>query len=112
MTETYSVFYLVTIKVLYPGLGVICPCPWAIYMYEIVYFLNVFFSENQESFETESWYITLGTPGISSLFSDRGHPRGWFGRKSLPKLADFSLSWAEGEVKMYRMYREIQNLDQ
>ena len=23
-----------------------------------------------------------------------------------------SLSWAEGEVKMYRMYREIQNLDQ
>ena len=42
----------------------------------------------------------------------RGHPRGRFGRKSLPKLADFSLSWAEGEVKMYRMYREIQNLDQ
>ena len=42
----------------------------------------------------------------------RGHPRGWFGRKSLPKLADFSLSWAEGEKKMYRMYREIQNLDQ
>ena len=42
----------------------------------------------------------------------RGHPRGQFGRKSLPKLADFSLSWAEGEVKMYRMYREIQNLDQ
>ena len=29
----------------------------------------------------------------------RGHPRGQFGRKSLPKLADFSLSWAEGEVK-------------
>ena len=23
-----------------------------------------------------------------------------------------SISWAEGEVKMYRMYREIQNLDQ
>ena len=42
----------------------------------------------------------------------RGHPRGRFGRKSLPNLADFSLSWAGGEVKMYRMYREIQNLDQ
>ena len=42
----------------------------------------------------------------------RGHPRGWFGRKSLPMLADFSLSWAEGEVKMYRMYSEVQNLDQ
>ena len=42
----------------------------------------------------------------------RGHSRGRFGRKCLPKLADFSLSWAEGEVKMYRMYREIQNLDQ
>ena len=44
--------------------------------------------------------------------NNRGHPRGRFGRKSLPKLADFSLSWVEGEVKMYRMYREIQNLDQ
>ena len=33
-------------------------------------------------------------------------------KKSLPKLADFSLSSAEGEVKMYSMYREIQNLDQ
>ena len=42
----------------------------------------------------------------------RGHPRGRFRRKSLPKLADFSQSWAEGEVKMYRMYREIQNFDQ
>ena len=42
----------------------------------------------------------------------RVHPWGRFGRKSLPKLADFSLSWAEGEVKMYRMYRKIQNLDQ
>ena len=47
---------------------------------------------------------------ISQL--ERGHPRLWFGRKSLPKLADFSLSWAEGEVKMFRLYREIQNLDQ
>ena len=42
----------------------------------------------------------------------RGHPRGRFGRKSLPKLTDFSLSRAEGEVKMYRIYRDIQNLDQ
>ena len=44
----------------------------------------------------------------------RGHPRGRLGRISLPKLklADISLSWAEGEVKMYRMYREIQTLDQ
>ena len=40
------------------------------------------------------------------------HPRRWFGRNSLPKLADFSLFWAEGEVKMYRTYRKIQNLDQ
>ena len=31
--------------------------------------------------------------------------------EKVPKLADFSLSWAEGEVKMYRMDREIQNLD-
>ena len=44
------------------------------------------------------------------LLKARGHPRGRFGRKSLPKLADFSLAWAEGEVKMYIMYREIQNL--
>ena len=42
----------------------------------------------------------------------RGHPRGQFGRKSLPKLADFSLSWAEREVKMYRMYWKTKNLDQ
>ena len=42
----------------------------------------------------------------------RGHPGGRFGRKSLPKLADFSLSWAKEEVNIYRMYREIQNLDQ
>ena len=42
----------------------------------------------------------------------RAQPRGRFGRNSLPKLADFSLFWAEGEVKMYRTYREIQNLDQ
>ena len=47
----------------------------------------------------------------SWIDSVRGHPRGRLGRKSLPKLDDFSLSWAEGEVKMYRMYREIQNLD-
>ena len=26
-----------------------------------------------------------------------------------PKLADCSLFWAEGEVKMYRTYREIEN---
>ena len=45
------------------------------------------------------------TNGILCIL--RGHPRGQFGRKSLPKLADFSLSSAEGEVKMYRMYREI-----
>ena len=45
-------------------------------------------------------------------FGSRGHPRGRFERKSLLRLADFSLSWAEGKVKMYRMYREIQNLDQ
>ena len=37
--------------------------------------------------------------------TSRGHPRGRFGRKSLPELADFFLFWAEGEVKMYRMYR-------
>ena len=37
---------------------------------------------------------------------------GDLGEKGLSKLADFSLSWAEGEVKMYRMYREMQNLDQ
>ena len=37
---------------------------------------------------------------------------GDLGEKSLPKLADFSLSWAVREVKMYRMFREIQNLDQ
>ena len=42
----------------------------------------------------------------------KAQPRGQFGRNSLPKLADFSLCWAEGEVKMYRTYREIQNLDQ
>ena len=42
----------------------------------------------------------------------RDHPRGRFGRKSLPKLADLSLSWTEGEMEMYRYYREIQNLDQ
>ena len=38
---------------------------------------------------------------------DMGHPRGRFGRKSLRKLADFSLSSAEGEVKMYRMYSVV-----
>ena len=48
----------------------------------------------------------------NAFYRARGHPRGRFGRKSLPKLADFSLSWAEGEVKMYRIYREILNLDQ
>ena len=42
----------------------------------------------------------------------RAQPRGRFGRKSLPKLVHFSLLWAEGEVSMYRTYREIQNLDQ
>ena len=42
----------------------------------------------------------------------RAQPSRRFGRNSLPKLADFSLFWAEGEVKMYRTYREIQNLDQ
>ena len=48
-------------------------------------------------------------------YFNRGHPRGWFGNKSFPKLADFSLSWAEGEEKMYRIYRvcrEVQSLDQ
>ena len=44
--------------------------------------------------------------------SFRGHPRGQFGGRSLPMLADFLLSWAEREVKMYRMYRVVQNLDQ
>ena len=42
----------------------------------------------------------------------KAQPRGQFGRNSLPKLGDFSLFWAEGEVKMYRTYWEIQNLDQ
>ena len=36
---------------------------------------------------------------------------GWFGRKSLPKLTDVSLFWAEGEVKMHKTYWEIHNLD-
>ena len=42
----------------------------------------------------------------------RAQPRERFGRNSLPKLADFSLFWAEGEVKRYRTDREIQNLHQ
>ena len=36
---------------------------------------------------------------------------GDLGEKSLPKLADFFLFKAQGEVKMYRIYREIQKLD-
>ena len=51
-------------------------------------------------------------PKYWNTLTPKGHPRGRFGRKSLPKLADFFLSWAEGEVKMYRMNREIQNSDQ
>ena len=42
----------------------------------------------------------------------RAQPRVRFGRNSLPKLADFSLFCTEREVKMFRTYREIQNLDQ
>ena len=34
----------------------------------------------------------------SNFFMHRAQPRGRFGRKSLPKLPDFSLDWAEGEV--------------
>ena len=37
-----------TVKIL----GVICPCPWAIYMYKFVKFLNVFYSET-------SWTICI-----------------------------------------------------
>ena len=33
----------------------------------------------------------------------RSPPRGQFGRKILPKLAYFSLFWAEGEAEMYRI---------
>ena len=53
-------------------------------------------------------------PTKTQISQCRGNPRGQLGRKSLLKLADFSLSWAEGEVKMYRIYtcRKIQDLDQ
>ena len=37
---------------------------------------------------------------------------GDLGEKSLCNLAHFSLFCTEGEVKMYRTYREIQNLEQ
>ena len=56
----------------------------------------------------ETFFFLLPKAPLFQNFN-RGHPRWRFGRKSLPKLADFSLSWAEGEVKIYRMYREIQN---
>ena len=58
--------------------------------------------------------LQSGSSWLSTLMIDipRGHPTGRFGRKSLPKLTDFSLNWPEGEVKMNRMYREIQNLNQ
>ena len=47
-----------------------------------------------------------------SDFNSDSQPRGRFGRKSLPELVHFSLLWVEGEVSMYRTYREIQNLYQ
>ena len=43
----------------------------------------------------------------SSVHSNRAQPREQFGRKSLLKLANFSLIWSEGEVEMYRIYKEI-----
>ena len=53
--------------------------------------------------------------GIFRVFRNlrpKAQPRGRFGRKSLPNLAHFSLFWADGEVKVYRTYRETNNLDQ
>ena len=56
------------------------------------------------------WWMNIMLWNYESVC--KAQPRGRFGRNILPKLADFSLCWAEGEVKMYRTYREIQNLDQ
>ena len=67
---------------------------------------------NMLSWRNKKNLLVTSIASDKTLFSTRGHPRGRFGRKSLPKLADISLSWAEGEVKMYRKYREIQNLGQ
>ena len=55
-------------------------------------------------------YEELRSQGTHCLY--RAQPRGQSGINSPHKLADFSLFWAEGEVKMYRTYREIQILDQ
>ena len=49
---------------------------------------------------------------LKETSANRAQPRGWFARKSLPKLVSFCLFWAEGEVKMYSTYRETENLDQ
>ena len=58
-------------------------------------------------------WVTVNTKKVVfRKASNRAQPRGRFGRNSLPKLADFSLFSAEGEVKMYRTCRQIQNLDQ
>ena len=67
----------------------------------------------QQSFSTLNVNI-LVLHLISPFFGFTGfhQPTGWFRRKSLPKLADFSLSGAKGEILMYRTYRKIQNLDQ
>ena len=67
----------------------------------------------QQSFSTLNVNI-LVLHLISPFFGFTGfhQPMGWFRRKSLPKLADFSLSGAKGEILMYRTHRKIQNLDQ
>ena len=51
----------------------------------------------------------IGT--LEGRLSFRTQPRWRYGRKSLPKLDHFSLLWAEGEDKMYRiyMYRDMLN---
>ena len=53
--------------------------------------------------ELESAFVE-NSEGVSKF---KALPRGQFWRKSVPKLIQFSLCWAEGEVEMYRIYREI-----
>ena len=56
--------------------------------------------------------VIIWTNFVGPKFPTRAQPRGRFGRKSLPELADFSLFWAGREAEMYRTYWETQNLDQ
>ena len=68
MAETYNVWLkkwncLATIKIC----GVICPCPWAMYMYKIVKSVNVFFIHHYKGLQIpiKKTYAFFQTQGMS-----------------------------------------------